>query len=256
MKVSIVVISKNEPALAETLDAFVPLLDGLARRGRGRRRVGRAGSTSSASGHEWVKWVTFTPRPGRGHDPRAAQPRRRRGDRRRHRLHRLRMRARSPTGCHGFSPRSSTGVSRSPAGAPAPAVAASTKGTPDGVAPRRGRRSRRARARRGVPDDQHGLPPRGVRAASAGSTSRSSTARTSTSAGGSPRPGCAIRYVPDAVVVHDWGDRRRQTHRAIAYGRARAHLYCKHPDRHRRRCCATTRSSPRTRCSCSGCRSP
>ncbi len=37
--------------------------------------------------------------------------------------------------------------------------------------------------------------------------------------------------MPDAVVVHDWGDQRRQTRRAVAYGKARAHLYRKHPDR-------------------------
>lgn len=40
-----------------------------------------------------------------------------------------------------------------------------------------------------------------------------------------------IRYVPDAVVVHDWGGPERQTRRALQYGRARAHLYRKHPGR-------------------------
>jgi glycosyltransferase involved in cell wall biosynthesis len=45
------------------------------------------------------------------------------------------------------------------------------------------------------------------------------------------RAGIAIRYVPGAVVVHDWGDRARQTRRALQYGRARAHLYRKHPRR-------------------------
>ena len=45
------------------------------------------------------------------------------------------------------------------------------------------------------------------------------------------RAGISIRYVPDAVVVHDWGDRARQTRRALQYGRARAHLYRKHPRR-------------------------
>jgi hypothetical protein len=45
------------------------------------------------------------------------------------------------------------------------------------------------------------------------------------------RAGIPIRYVPGAVVVHDWGDRKRQTRRALQYGRARAHLYGKHPRR-------------------------
>jgi GT2 family glycosyltransferase len=43
--------------------------------------------------------------------------------------------------------------------------------------------------------------------------------------------GVAIRYVPDAVVVHDWGDPARQRRRAVQYGRARARLYRKHPRR-------------------------
>jgi len=43
--------------------------------------------------------------------------------------------------------------------------------------------------------------------------------------------GILIRYVPDAIVVHDWGDTSRQTRRALQYGRARAHLYRKHPNR-------------------------
>ena len=43
--------------------------------------------------------------------------------------------------------------------------------------------------------------------------------------------GIRIRYVPDAVVVHEWGDPARQRRRAVQYGRARARLYRKHPDR-------------------------
>jgi GT2 family glycosyltransferase len=45
------------------------------------------------------------------------------------------------------------------------------------------------------------------------------------------RQGIPIRYVPAAVVVHDWGDRTRQNRRARQYGRARARLYRKHPGR-------------------------
>lgn len=40
--------------------------------------------------------------------------------------------------------------------------------------------------------------------------------------------GVAIRYVPEAEVLHDWGDRRRQVRRSFVYGRARARLYWKH----------------------------
>ncbi len=65
MKVSIVVISKNEPALAETLDAFVPLLDGpldevvVVDASAGRLDFIR-------DQRPWLKWVAFTPRPGAG----------------------------------------------------------------------------------------------------------------------------------------------------------------------------------------------
>ena len=37
-----------------------------------------------------------------------------------------------------------------------------------------------------------------------------------------------LRFVPEAVVVHDWGDARRQARRSFAYGAARARLYRKH----------------------------
>jgi Glycosyl transferase family group 2/Glycosyl transferase family 2 len=43
--------------------------------------------------------------------------------------------------------------------------------------------------------------------------------------------GYRIRYVPDAIVRADWGTPRRQLRRAYTYGRARARLYRKH--RHR-----------------------
>jgi hypothetical protein len=43
--------------------------------------------------------------------------------------------------------------------------------------------------------------------------------------------GYRIRSVPDAVVRHDWGTWRRQLRRAYLYGRARTRLYRKH--RHR-----------------------
>ncbi|MDL5159544.1 glycosyltransferase family 2 protein [Actinomycetospora termitidis] len=43
--------------------------------------------------------------------------------------------------------------------------------------------------------------------------------------------GHRARNVPDAVVTHDWGGARRQLCRAHAYGRARVRLYGKHRDR-------------------------
>ena len=43
------------------------------------------------------------------------------------------------------------------------------------------------------------------------------------------RAGGRIRNVPQALVIHDWGDRRRQLKRAFRYGEARARLYANHP---------------------------
>jgi Glycosyltransferase like family 2 len=43
--------------------------------------------------------------------------------------------------------------------------------------------------------------------------------------------GCQIRYVPDAVVAHDWGTPRSELRRSFLYGQARFRLYAKHPAR-------------------------
>lgn len=43
--------------------------------------------------------------------------------------------------------------------------------------------------------------------------------------------GYRIRSVPDAVIRHDWGTRRRQLRRSYVYGKARARLYRKHRTR-------------------------
>lgn len=40
--------------------------------------------------------------------------------------------------------------------------------------------------------------------------------------------GSRIRFVPDTVVVSNWGSRRRQIRRSYQYGRARTRLYRKH----------------------------
>ena len=45
--------------------------------------------------------------------------------------------------------------------------------------------------------------------------------------------GFLIRSVPDAMVEHDWGSPRRQLRRAYVYGAARARLYLKHSSRRR-----------------------
>lgn len=46
--------------------------------------------------------------------------------------------------------------------------------------------------------------------------------------------GYRILAVPDAVIRHDWGTWRRQLRRAYSYGKARARLYRKHKVRRRR----------------------
>lgn len=46
--------------------------------------------------------------------------------------------------------------------------------------------------------------------------------------------GYRIRNVADAVVTHDWGTWRRQMRRSYAYGKARTRLYRKHRSRRRR----------------------
>jgi GT2 family glycosyltransferase len=43
--------------------------------------------------------------------------------------------------------------------------------------------------------------------------------------------GYKIRAVPSAIVRHDWGDPRRQRRRSYLYGKARARLYIKHKPR-------------------------
>jgi cellulose synthase/poly-beta-1,6-N-acetylglucosamine synthase-like glycosyltransferase len=43
--------------------------------------------------------------------------------------------------------------------------------------------------------------------------------------------GYRLRWIPDAVVEHEWGDVRRQMRRSFAYGAAWARLLRKHPHR-------------------------
>jgi len=43
-----------------------------------------------------------------------------------------------------------------------------------------------------------------------------------------------LRFVPSAILYYDWGSSRRQVKRAFAYGAARGRLYLKHKDRLRR----------------------
>lgn len=46
--------------------------------------------------------------------------------------------------------------------------------------------------------------------------------------------GYRIRAVPDAVIRHDWGTWRRQLKRSFVYGKARMRLYLKHKQRRKR----------------------
>jgi GT2 family glycosyltransferase len=228
MKISIVVISKDEPALAETLDAFVPLLDGL---------LDEVVVVDASAGrldrirdhHEWVKWVPFTPRPGAG----VTIPEQRNlgvaeaiGD----------VIVFTDCGCvpdPGWLPR---------------LLAPILDGREQVTCGRTGSRGRSVYD--GIPGSvagagQEGAPPEHVEECP--TINMAFRREVFDRVGGFDESfeygsdidfswrlteiGAPIRYVPDAVVVHDWGDHRRQTHRAVAYGRARAHLYRKHPDR-------------------------
>jgi glycosyltransferase involved in cell wall biosynthesis len=46
--------------------------------------------------------------------------------------------------------------------------------------------------------------------------------------------GYRLRSVPDAIILHDWGTGRRQLRRSYMYGSARMRLYRKHRSRRRR----------------------
>jgi glycosyltransferase involved in cell wall biosynthesis len=46
--------------------------------------------------------------------------------------------------------------------------------------------------------------------------------------------GCPIRFVPEAVIENDWGTARRNRRRCYAYGKARVRLYRKHRGRLKR----------------------
>ncbi len=46
--------------------------------------------------------------------------------------------------------------------------------------------------------------------------------------------GYRIRLVPDAVIRHDWGTGRRQLKRSFVYGKGRMRLYLKHKQRRKR----------------------
>jgi len=43
--------------------------------------------------------------------------------------------------------------------------------------------------------------------------------------------GYKIRYAPNALITHDWGDYKEEIKRNLLYGQARAHLYLKHKHR-------------------------
>ena len=227
MKVSIVVISKNEPALAETLASFVPLLDD---------RLDEVVVVDASGGrldfvrdrHDWVKWVHFTPRPGAG----VTIPEQRNlgvaeaiGE----------VIVFTDCGCvpePGWLPQLLApilaGGEQVTCGRTAPRGRSVYEGTPDGAAYGDGVAAPEyveecptinVAFRREVFERVGGFDESFQYGSDIDFSWRVTGA------------GNRIRYAPEAVVVHDWGDSRRQTRRAIAYGRARAQLYRKHPDR-------------------------
>jgi GT2 family glycosyltransferase len=226
MKVSIVVISKDEPALGETLDAFVPLLE---------EELDEVVVVDASSGrldfvrdrHPWVTWVPFVAGPGAG----VTIPEQRNlgvaaatGD----------VIVFTDCGCvpePGWLPRllapildGSETVTSGRTGSRGRSI---YDGTPDGaplddIAPPEHVEecpTINMAFRRDAFEGIGGFD----EAFEYGSDIDFSWRLT--------RAGTRIRYVPDAVVVHDWGDSRRQHRRALAYGKARARLYRKHPDR-------------------------
>jgi GT2 family glycosyltransferase len=227
MKVSIVVISKNEPALLETLDSFVPLLDGL---------LDEVVVVDASGGkldfvrdqHDWVKWVPFTPRPDAG----VTIPEQRNlgvteaiGD----------VVVFTDCGCvpePDWLPQLLApildGHEQVTCGRTASRGRSVYEGTPDGV----------AYAEQGSAPEHVGECPTINMAFRREVFERVGGFDESFQYGSDidfswrlTGAGTRIRYVPGAVVVHDWGNSRRQTRRAVAYGRARAQLYRKHPDR-------------------------
>lgn len=226
MTVSVVVISKDEPALADTLDALaacgsdhdeVVVVDASA---------GRLDQVRDA--HPWVRWVPYTRPPGAGvtiPEQRNLGVAEARGD----------VIAFTDCGCvpePDWLPRLL-----------APIVA----GEETVTCGRTGSRGRSVYGGTPDPARAEGVaePPRHVEECP--TINMAFTRAAFTAVGGFDeafdygsdidfswrlgRAGHRIRYVPDAVVVHDWGGAARQRKRAVAYGRARARLYAKHPER-------------------------
>ncbi len=228
MKVSIVVISKDEPALADTLDSLVPLLD---------EALDEVVVVDASGGqldfirdqHEWVAWVPFTPRPGAG----VTIPEQRNlgvaeasGD----------VIVFTDCGCvpePDWLPRLLAPILDGRESVTCGRTGSLGRSIYDGAL------DGAAMIEQGIapPDHVEECPTINMafrreafdqvggfdESFQYGSDIDFSWRLT--------RAGLRIRYLPDAVVVHDWGDRRRQTRRALAYGKARAHLYRKHPDR-------------------------
>ena len=146
------------------------------------------------------------------------------------RLHRLWVRPRARAGCRACSPRSSTVARQVTCGRTGSRGRSVYDGTPDGV----------AHSEQAVPPPEHVEECPTINMAFRREAFERVGGFDESFQYGSDidfswrltRAGTRIRYVPDAVVVHDWGDSPPpDPTRAVAYGRARAHLYRKHPDR-------------------------
>jgi GT2 family glycosyltransferase len=223
--ISIVVISKDEPALDGTLSDAAAQLAGLGRPGeilvvdasRGRLEDVRAR-------HPGVRWIDFTPPPG----VRISIPHQRnagvaaaRGD----------VIVFTDAGCRprpGWLERLLEPLERD-----GETVAAGLAVAPGGggLYDRRAREA--AAARRYLPEcPTINMAVRRAALASVGGFDErfeygSDLDVTWRLVGAGHR----IRSVPGAVVEHDWGPPRRQLRRSFRYGRAKARLYRKHRDR-------------------------
>ena len=223
MKVSLVIVSKDEPALADTLDAVEKLTSGLLDEvvvvDASQQRLDRI-----RVDHPWVVWHDYEQPEGVrvtiSHQ-RNIGVARARG--RRDRLHRLRL---HPTGALAqidFSRRFPTKVSGSLAVLLRRRVRASTRDPAGGATPRSATspRLRRSTSHSDVEafDVVGGFDESFAAGEDIDFTWRLNDA------------GYRLRWVPNAVVEHEWGDTRRQMRRSFSYGAAWARLFRKHPRR-------------------------
>ena len=252
MKVSIVVISKDEPALAETLDSFVPLLNGpldevvVVDASGGRLDFIR-------DSYAWVRWVPFTS----AADARVTIPEQRNvgvsaaiGD----------VDVFTDCGCvprPQWLPRLLAPILDGRDEVTCGRTGSRGRSVYDGV-PGRVRVARRAGP---TPEHVDECPTinmalrREVFERVGGFDESFEYGSDIDFSWRLAEVGTRIRYVPDAVVEHDWGDRAASSAERSRTG-GRGPTYTASIPIGSSQCCTTTRSSPRTHCSSSGSRSP